>query len=96
MRKRATAGRPDGRWPAHRTRRPGCGAARGPKAAARCAPGERRPAPSRSAALRQHGATATAPGGEAGDQLQGIKKGVLELADAIAVNKADGPHERDA
>ncbi|MFE7704892.1 methylmalonyl Co-A mutase-associated GTPase MeaB [Streptomyces sp. NPDC057486] len=31
-----------------------------------------------------------------GDQLQGIKKGVLELADAIAVNKADGPHERDA
>ncbi|MGW4197586.1 methylmalonyl Co-A mutase-associated GTPase MeaB [Streptomyces sp. NPDC005004] len=31
-----------------------------------------------------------------GDQLQGIKKGVLELADVIAVNKADGPHERDA
>ncbi|MBQ1113019.1 methylmalonyl Co-A mutase-associated GTPase MeaB [Streptomyces sp. C3-3] len=31
-----------------------------------------------------------------GDQLQGIKKGVLELADTIAVNKADGPHERDA
>lgn len=31
-----------------------------------------------------------------GDQLQGIKKGVLELADLIAVNKADGPHERDA
>ncbi|WP_329165721.1 methylmalonyl Co-A mutase-associated GTPase MeaB [Streptomyces sp. NBC_01717] len=31
-----------------------------------------------------------------GDQLQGIKKGVLELADAIAMNKADGPHERDA
>src|SRR3954468_11303614 len=31
-----------------------------------------------------------------GDQLQGIKKGVLELADIIAVNKADGPHERDA
>jgi LAO/AO transport system kinase len=26
----------------------------------------------------------------AGDELQGIKKGVLELADAIAVNKADG------
>jgi LAO/AO transport system kinase len=25
-----------------------------------------------------------------GDELQGIKKGVLELADAIAVNKADG------
>ncbi|WP_019816489.1 methylmalonyl Co-A mutase-associated GTPase MeaB [Saccharomonospora saliphila] len=31
-----------------------------------------------------------------GDQLQGIKKGVLELADVIAVNKADGEHERAA
>ncbi|GAA3461279.1 methylmalonyl Co-A mutase-associated GTPase MeaB [Saccharothrix longispora] len=31
-----------------------------------------------------------------GDQLQGIKKGVLELADVIAVNKADGPHEVEA
>lgn len=31
-----------------------------------------------------------------GDQLQGIKKGVLELADVVAVNKADGPHEREA
>jgi LAO/AO transport system kinase len=31
-----------------------------------------------------------------GDQLQGIKKGVLELADVIAVNKADGPHLIDA
>ncbi|MFE7562803.1 methylmalonyl Co-A mutase-associated GTPase MeaB [Kitasatospora sp. NPDC057500] len=31
-----------------------------------------------------------------GDQLQGIKKGVLELADVIAVNKADGPHETEA
>ncbi|MBN1171697.1 MAG: methylmalonyl Co-A mutase-associated GTPase MeaB, partial [Micromonosporaceae bacterium] len=31
-----------------------------------------------------------------GDQLQGIKKGVLELADVIAVNKADGPHKTDA
>jgi len=31
-----------------------------------------------------------------GDQLQGIKKGVLELADVIAVNKADGPHAADA
>ncbi len=31
-----------------------------------------------------------------GDQLQGIKKGVLELADVIAVNKADGEHELDA
>ncbi|RBQ16047.1 methylmalonyl Co-A mutase-associated GTPase MeaB [Spongiactinospora rosea] len=28
-----------------------------------------------------------------GDQLQGIKKGVVELADVIAVNKADGDHE---
>jgi LAO/AO transport system kinase len=31
-----------------------------------------------------------------GDQLQGIKKGVLELADIIAVNKADGDHRREA
>lgn len=31
-----------------------------------------------------------------GDSLQGIKKGILELADVIAVNKADGPHEKDA
>jgi LAO/AO transport system kinase len=31
-----------------------------------------------------------------GDQLQGIKKGVLELADVVAVNKADGPHEPEA
>jgi LAO/AO transport system kinase len=31
-----------------------------------------------------------------GDQLQGIKKGVLELADIVAVNKADGPHEKEA
>jgi LAO/AO transport system kinase len=31
-----------------------------------------------------------------GDQLQGIKRGILELADVIAVNKADGPHARDA
>src|SRR5882757_9562612 len=31
-----------------------------------------------------------------GDQLQGIKKGVLELADVVAVNKADGPHESEA
>ena len=29
----------------------------------------------------------------AGDELQGIKKGVLELADMIAVNKADGDNE---
>ena len=26
----------------------------------------------------------------AGDELQGIKRGLLELADIIAVNKADG------
>jgi LAO/AO transport system kinase len=32
----------------------------------------------------------------AGDQLQGIKKGVLELADVIAVNKADGEHAPEA
>ncbi|WP_434599004.1 methylmalonyl Co-A mutase-associated GTPase MeaB [Streptomyces sp. A5-4] len=31
-----------------------------------------------------------------GDQLQGIKKGILELADVVAVNKADGPHERES
>lgn len=29
----------------------------------------------------------------AGDQLQGIKRGILELADVIAVNKADGDNE---
>lgn len=32
----------------------------------------------------------------AGDELQGIKKGVLELADMIAVNKADGEGEARA
>ena len=31
-----------------------------------------------------------------GDQLQGIKKGVLELADVVVVNKADGEHLSDA
>ena len=31
-----------------------------------------------------------------GDQLQGIKKGILELADVVAVNKADGPHAIEA
>jgi LAO/AO transport system kinase len=31
-----------------------------------------------------------------GDQLQGIKKGVLELADVVAVNKADGNYEQEA
>ena len=32
----------------------------------------------------------------AGDQLQGIKKGILEMADVITVNKADGDHEAEA
>lgn len=32
----------------------------------------------------------------AGDELQGIKKGVIELADAIVVNKADGDNKRRA
>ncbi|HWO76197.1 MAG TPA: methylmalonyl Co-A mutase-associated GTPase MeaB [Bacillus sp. (in: firmicutes)] len=32
----------------------------------------------------------------AGDDLQGMKKGIMELADAIAVNKADGENERQA
>jgi len=31
-----------------------------------------------------------------GDQLQGIKKGVLELADVVVVNKADGEHAVEA
>jgi LAO/AO transport system kinase len=31
-----------------------------------------------------------------GDQLQGIKKGVLELADIVVVNKADGAHQIEA
>ncbi|MBA3797759.1 MAG: methylmalonyl Co-A mutase-associated GTPase MeaB [Geodermatophilaceae bacterium] len=31
-----------------------------------------------------------------GDQLQGIKRGILEIADVIAVNKADGSHVTDA
>jgi LAO/AO transport system kinase len=31
-----------------------------------------------------------------GDQLQGIKKGILEIADVIAVNKADGDRETEA
>ncbi len=31
-----------------------------------------------------------------GDQLQGIKKGILEIADVIAVNKADGDREKEA
>jgi LAO/AO transport system kinase len=32
----------------------------------------------------------------AGDELQGMKKGVMELADAVLVNKADGSNERKA
>jgi LAO/AO transport system kinase len=31
-----------------------------------------------------------------GDQLQGIKKGILEIADVIAVNKADGDRRQEA
>ncbi|HPU13541.1 MAG TPA: methylmalonyl Co-A mutase-associated GTPase MeaB [Aeromicrobium sp.] len=31
-----------------------------------------------------------------GDQLQGIKKGILEIADVITVNKADGERVREA
>ena len=32
----------------------------------------------------------------AGDSLQGIKKGILELADAVAINKADGDNKERA
>jgi LAO/AO transport system kinase len=32
----------------------------------------------------------------AGDELQGIKRGILELVDAIAINKADGPQLESA
>ena len=32
----------------------------------------------------------------AGDQLQGIKRGILEMADVITVNKADGDNEGEA
>ena len=32
----------------------------------------------------------------AGDELQGIKKGVLELADAVVINKADGDNRQRA
>jgi LAO/AO transport system kinase len=31
-----------------------------------------------------------------GDELQGMKRGILELADVIAVNKADGAHVIEA
>ena len=32
----------------------------------------------------------------AGDELQGIKRGIIEMADAIVINKADGKNERPA
>jgi LAO/AO transport system kinase len=35
-----------------------------------------------------------APGG--GDELQGVKRGIMEMADLILVNKADGAHEPEA
>jgi LAO/AO transport system kinase len=31
-----------------------------------------------------------------GDQLQGMKRGILELADVIGVNKSDGEHARES
>ena len=31
-----------------------------------------------------------------GDQLQGIKKGILEIVDVVAVNKADGDRKQEA
>ncbi|MFD2528597.1 methylmalonyl Co-A mutase-associated GTPase MeaB [Polaribacter marinaquae] len=31
----------------------------------------------------------------AGDELQGIKRGIIEMADAIVINKADGENERN-
>jgi len=32
----------------------------------------------------------------AGDEIQGMKRGIMEMADAIAVNKADGPNRLQA
>jgi len=32
----------------------------------------------------------------AGDELQGIKRGIIEMADAILINKADGDNEKNA
>ncbi|WP_299226525.1 methylmalonyl Co-A mutase-associated GTPase MeaB [uncultured Psychroserpens sp.] len=32
----------------------------------------------------------------AGDELQGIKRGIIEMADAIAINKADGENQKAA
>jgi len=34
--------------------------------------------------------------GNAGDELQGIKRGIMEMADAIAINKADGENKKMA
>ena len=31
----------------------------------------------------------------AGDELQGIKRGIIEMADAIVINKADGDNEKN-
>ena len=31
----------------------------------------------------------------AGDELQGIKRGIMEMADLIAITKADGPNRLD-
>lgn len=32
----------------------------------------------------------------AGDELQGVKRGIMEMADAVVINKADGDNERPA
>ncbi|HPF02594.1 MAG TPA: methylmalonyl Co-A mutase-associated GTPase MeaB [Bacteroidales bacterium] len=32
----------------------------------------------------------------AGDELQGIKRGIMEMADAVAITKADGPNRAEA
>lgn len=34
--------------------------------------------------------------GGAGDELQGIKRGIMEMADLVAINKADGENEKAA
>ena len=44
----------------------------------------------------QRGAILSRSLARAGDELQGIKKGVVELADMIAVNKADGDNIKRA
>ena len=43
------------------------------------------------AELTDHFLLLMAPGG--GDELQGVKRGIMEIADLILVNKADGPLE---